>query len=90
LREASARTGGRVESDVHDHAGVRGIDRDAVSRGSLPLEPREIDDLGLDDVIERGGIVAIEWAERWQGRPAGVTEVHIDHIGEDARRIRIA
>jgi len=54
------------------------------------LEPREIDDLGLDDVIERGGIVAIEWAERWPGRPAGVTEVHIEHIGEDARRIRIA
>ena len=53
------------------------------------LEPAEIDDLGLDDLLDSGGIVAIEWAERWRGRPTGVTEVRIDHLGPDARRIRI-
>jgi tRNA threonylcarbamoyladenosine biosynthesis protein TsaE len=53
------------------------------------LEPAEIDDLGLDDLLGAGGIVAIEWAERWPGRPSGVTEVTIDHLGQDARRIRI-
>jgi tRNA threonylcarbamoyladenosine biosynthesis protein TsaE len=53
------------------------------------LEPGEIDDLGMDDLLDRGGIVAIEWAERWKDRPAGVTEVRIEHLGGDARRIRI-
>jgi tRNA threonylcarbamoyladenosine biosynthesis protein TsaE len=53
------------------------------------LEPPEIDDLGLDDLLDCGGIVAIEWADRWAGRPAGVTEVRIEHLGDSARRIRI-
>ena len=35
------------------------------------------------------GIVAIEWAERWSGRPDDVTEVRIEDAGEDRRRIRI-
>ena len=34
-------------------------------------------------------IVAIEWAERWSGRPDDVTEVRIEDAGEDQRRIRI-
>ena len=29
------------------------------------LEPAEIDDLGLEDLVAGDGIVAIEWAERW-------------------------
>ena len=33
------------------------------------LEPAEIDDLGLDDLVFGDGIVAIEWANRWPGRP---------------------
>ena len=53
------------------------------------LTPPEIEDLGLDDLIESGQVVAIEWAERWPGRPSGVTEVAIEHLGGDARRIRI-
>ena len=31
------------------------------------LEPAEVDDLGLDDLVAGDGIVAIEWAERWKG-----------------------
>ena len=53
------------------------------------LEPAEIDDLGLDDLIEGNGIVAIEWAERWKDRPADVMEVTIEQLGGDARRITI-
>jgi len=53
------------------------------------LEPAEIDDLGLEDLLEARGIVAIEWAERWKDRPSAVTEVAIEHLGEDRRRIRI-
>jgi len=53
------------------------------------LEPAEIDDLGLDDLVSSDGIVAIEWAERWKGRPDDVTEVRIEHRGEDRRAIHI-
>lgn len=53
------------------------------------LEGPEIDDLGLEDLVSGDGIVAIEWAERWKGRPDDVTEVWIEDLGEDRRRIRI-
>src|SRR5438874_13775770 len=33
------------------------------------LDPPEIADLGLDDLISGEGIVAIEWADRWKERP---------------------
>lgn len=53
------------------------------------LEPPEIDDLGLDDLVSGDGIVAIEWADRWTGRPDDVTEVRLEHRGEDRRAIDI-
>lgn len=53
------------------------------------LEPAEIDDLGLEDLVAGDGVVAIEWADRWRGRPDDVTEVRIDDAGDDRRRIRI-
>jgi tRNA threonylcarbamoyladenosine biosynthesis protein TsaE len=53
------------------------------------LEPAEIGDLGLEDLVAGDGVVAIEWAERWSGRPDDVTEVRIEDAGEDRRRIRI-
>ena len=53
------------------------------------LEPAEIDDLGLEDLVAGDGVVAIEWAERWHGRPDDVTEVRIEDAGEDRRRIHI-
>lgn len=53
------------------------------------LSPAEIDDLGLDDLVDGGGIVAIEWADRWPGRPPRAIEVRLDHLGGETRRIRI-
>lgn len=53
------------------------------------LEPAEIDDLGLDDLVSGDGIVAIEWAERWKGRPDDVIEVRLEHAGEDRRSVQI-
>ena len=53
------------------------------------LEPAEIDDLGLEDLVSGDGVVAIEWAERWRRRPDNVIEVRIEEAGEDRRRIRI-
>ena len=54
------------------------------------LESAEIEDLGLEDLVAGEGIVAIEWAERWKGRPDDVIEVRLEHAGEDRRSIRIS
>ena len=53
------------------------------------LEPREIPDLGLDELVLGEGVVAIEWADRWPGRPQAAVEVTIEHRGGDRRAIRI-
>ena len=63
--------------------------------GSLPLyhvdlyrlDEREVDDLGLEELVLGDGVVAIEWAERWRGRPGDVIEVRIEDAGEEKRRI---
>ena len=54
------------------------------------LEEREVDDLGLEELVLGDGVVAIEWAERWRERPHDAIEVRIEDAGEDARRIRIS
>lgn len=54
------------------------------------LEEREVDDLGLEELVLGEGVVAIEWAERWRGRPDDVIEVRLEHAGEDGRSIRVA
>jgi tRNA threonylcarbamoyladenosine biosynthesis protein TsaE len=53
------------------------------------LEPNEVDDLGLDDLVSGDGIVAIEWAERWRGRPDDVVEVTLAEVGDNERSIAI-
>jgi len=54
------------------------------------LEAREVEELGLDELVLGDGIVAIEWADRWRGRPDDVIEVRIEDLGDEKRRIRIA
>jgi tRNA threonylcarbamoyladenosine biosynthesis protein TsaE len=54
------------------------------------LEGAEIDDLGLEDLVSGDGIVAIEWAERWTGRPDDVAEVRIVDLGDDRRRVIVS
>src|SRR5262249_2925386 len=53
------------------------------------LQAVEVADLGLDELVSSGDIVAIEWAERWSERPDDVIEVQIEDAGEDRRRIRV-
>lgn len=53
------------------------------------LEPPDIDDLGLDELISADGITAIEWAERWRGRPDDAIEVRIEEAAGETRRIQI-
>ena len=54
------------------------------------LAEAEVDDLGLEELVLGEGIVAIEWAERWRGRPADAIEVRIDDTGDDSRRLTVS
>ena len=49
----------------------------------------EVGDLGLDELTAGGGVVAIEWADRWPHPPDDAVRVHIEDRGADARAIRI-
>ena len=53
------------------------------------LEEKEVDDLGLEELVLGDGVVAIEWAERWRERPNDVIEVRIEEAGEGMRRIAV-
>lgn len=54
------------------------------------LEGAEIDDIGLEDLVSGDGIVAIEWAERWKGRPGDAIEVTLEDMGDERRRLTIS
>ena len=65
--------------------------------GRLPLfhvdlyrieDPREFDELGLDEIAE-DGVLAIEWAERLPGPPPDAIRISIAHAGERERQITI-
>ena len=46
-------------------------------------------ELGLEELPGPRGVLAIEWAERLSMRPwARVVEVHLEHAGEDSRRMK--
>jgi tRNA threonylcarbamoyladenosine biosynthesis protein TsaE len=51
------------------------------------LDAHEVDDLGLDELIAAGGVVAIEWADRWQDRPTDAIEVRMERTADQERRI---
>jgi tRNA threonylcarbamoyladenosine biosynthesis protein TsaE len=47
-------------------------------------------ELGLEELPGPGGVLAVEWAERLQGRPwPDAVRVSLSHQGEDERLIRI-
>jgi tRNA threonylcarbamoyladenosine biosynthesis protein TsaE len=50
------------------------------------LSSVETDDLALDDLME-GAVMAIEWAERWDNRPAGAIMVKIERVSDSERRV---
>jgi tRNA threonylcarbamoyladenosine biosynthesis protein TsaE len=53
------------------------------------LSEREVDDLGLDDLVGAGGVVAVEWPDRWRRPPDDAVRVRLEHAGGDDRRIAI-
>jgi tRNA threonylcarbamoyladenosine biosynthesis protein TsaE len=51
-------------------------------------DPREIDDLGLEE-IAADGVMAIEWADKHPRPPQRAVRVSIEHADETERRIVI-
>ena len=52
------------------------------------IDPREIEDLGLDEITQ-SGVLAIEWAEKLPRTPANAIHVRFENLGEDDRRITL-
>ena len=52
------------------------------------LDPREVDDLALEDLIEEA-VVAVEWPDRWRRAPTSATRVTIFPLGDSDRRLVI-
>lgn len=51
---------------------------------------RDLETLGLEDVFDRPAIVLVEWAEKFTLRSDWpVVRIHLEHAGEDRRRIRV-
>ena len=73
---------------VHEHAGAVPLFHADLYR----LEsPEQVAELGLDDYAGRGGILAIEWAERaGDALPAGAVTVSFTVTGPASRRITVA
>jgi tRNA threonylcarbamoyladenosine biosynthesis protein TsaE len=52
---------------------------------------REVEGLGIDELIETGKPVLIEWGERFPRLfPPPVTEIRLEHAGNDSRRITVS
>ncbi|HEX5043032.1 MAG TPA: tRNA (adenosine(37)-N6)-threonylcarbamoyltransferase complex ATPase subunit type 1 TsaE [Candidatus Polarisedimenticolaceae bacterium] len=46
--------------------------------------------LGIEDMLQAGGVVVVEWGERLPGHlRRGATTVRFEDLGEDARRIHV-
>jgi tRNA threonylcarbamoyladenosine biosynthesis protein TsaE len=55
---------------------------------------RELETLGLEDLLAERSVVIIEWGERLgpalrPSGPGGVVEIHLEAAGENDRRIRV-
>ena len=52
---------------------------------------RDVEGLGIDELIESGKPVLIEWGERFPRLfPPPVTEIRLEHHGSDVRRITVS
>jgi tRNA threonylcarbamoyladenosine biosynthesis protein TsaE len=51
------------------------------------LEPREVADLGLDELFESGAVVALEWPDRLTEEPIHALRIALEDLGGDRRCI---
>jgi tRNA threonylcarbamoyladenosine biosynthesis protein TsaE len=70
---------------IHDYGGSFHIDL-----YRLETE-REVEGLGIDELIDSGKPVLIEWGERFPRLwPKPVTEIKLEHMGNDRRQITVS
>ena len=51
----------------------------------------QMDELGLDELVDAGGVVVVEWAEKAAELfPGGRLEVNIQRLGDDLRRLTLS
>jgi tRNA threonylcarbamoyladenosine biosynthesis protein TsaE len=68
----------------HNHQTVYHVDLYRISNF------HDLETLGLEDVFDRPAIVLVEWAEKFTLRSDWpVVRIHLEHAGEDQRRIRV-
>jgi len=54
------------------------------------IEPAEIEDIGMRDILAGDGVVAIEWAERLpESWLTSYLHIHIESVDADSRRITL-
>ncbi len=53
------------------------------------LAPAEVADLGLEE-ISADGVLAVEWADRWEDAPPAAWHIRFEDQGETTRAITIA
>ncbi len=53
------------------------------------VEGADVDDLGLEELVTNGGVVAIEWADKLRRPLPGAIRVQISDAGGDTREIRV-
>jgi tRNA threonylcarbamoyladenosine biosynthesis protein TsaE len=51
---------------------------------------QDIEELGIDEFVAHGDVVAIEWADRLPAPPPGALRVEIGDLGGDTRRITVS
>lgn len=76
---------------VHEYAGASGP---VFHLDLYRLEgPRDLANLGFDDLLSRNGIVLVEWPDRAGDRlPADRVDIELEHVADDParRRVRVA
>ena len=51
----------------------------------------EMDELGLEELVEDGGVVVVEWAEKAAELfPTGRLQVNIERRGDDSRQLTLS
>ena len=82
---------GYVHSPTFTLVNEYGVDRKLFHLDLYRLSgPRDLIDLGYEEIFEGPHVVAVEWAERAENLlPANRVEVALDHAGGDERRICI-
>ena len=53
------------------------------------LQAREVGDLGLDELMSEGGVIALEWPDRWADAPRDAVRVDLRATNENERVIQI-